>query len=60
MTRSRRIQFTLEQVDYLIVKTGAEGPDEAMEIFLTIIESERIDPMEMNAYLDKLMTRDKA
>lgn len=60
MTRSHRVQFTSQQVEYLMEKTGAESPEEAIEVFITIIESERIDPAQINAYLDTLMSRDGA
>lgn len=58
MTRNRSVNFTKKEIVYLISKTGAESPEEAMQIFVTAIESERIDPGKISLYIKKLMEKD--
>lgn len=56
--QSFSVQFTKKQVEYLMRKTGAEEPDEAIEIFMVIISNERIDPTKIPLYMKKLMDKD--
>lgn len=56
--QSFSVQFTKKQVEYLMQKTGAEDPDEAIEIFAYLITGEKIDPSKMPLYVNKLMDKD--
>lgn len=59
MNRSAKVHFDTEQLQYLVGKTGAEDPSEAVEIFMEIIRSERVDPFKIEVYLQRLMEMDK-
>ena len=56
--QSVSVKFTKKQVDYLIQKTGANDPDEAIEIFMAIITGEQVDPSKTAIYVKKLMDKD--
>lgn len=56
--QSFSVQFTKKQVEYLMDKTGADSPDEAIETFMVIISEEHIDPTQIQAYVKKLMDKD--
>lgn len=56
--QSFSVQFTKKQVEYLMQKTGADSPDEAVEIFMVIISGENIDPTKIPIYVKKLMDKD--
>lgn len=58
MTRSATVHFTREQVEFLMLKTGADDPDEALEIFSLAIRKESVDPTQMPLYVKKLMERE--
>jgi hypothetical protein len=55
---SSTVHFTREQVEFLMRKTGADDPEEALEIFSVIIRSENIEPTKMPLYIKKLMERE--
>jgi len=52
------INFTRQEVEYLMVKTGASSFNEALEIFSKLIQMERINPEKMPEYVRKLMEKD--
>ncbi|MCX9024659.1 MAG: hypothetical protein OIN85_01020 [Candidatus Methanoperedens sp.] len=52
------VSFSKRQIEYLIKKTGADNPQEAIEIFALIIRDERIEPTRMLLYLNKVMEKD--
>ncbi len=52
------IDFNRKQVEFLMLKTGADTPQEALEIFAKAIQAERVDPSKMLAYLNKLMEKE--
>lgn len=56
--KSGKIQFDRAQVDYLMEKTGATEPQEAVEIFAKLIRELQIDPHKMHAYLKRMMEMD--
>lgn len=53
------ISFTLEQIKYLMDALDEDDPDEALDLFMKIIQEERVDPERVHTYLDKLMKKDK-
>lgn len=55
---SGTVHFTKEQVEYLMIKTGADDPDEALEIFATLIRRENIEATKMPFYIKKLMEKE--
>lgn len=59
MSKTTTIHFTQKQIEYLIKKTGADNADEAAEIFIVMMNEERIDPSKMTVYLDKIMEKDR-
>lgn len=59
MNRSAKVHFDMEQIQYLVVKTGADDPSQAVEIFMEIIRSEKVDPFKIEVYLQRLMEMDK-
>lgn len=59
MNRSAKVHFDMEQIAYLVQKTGADSPSEAVEIFMTIVRSEMVDPFKIEVYLQRLMEMDK-
>lgn len=58
MSKQFSVKFTRKQVEYLMTKTGANDPDEAIELFMVIISEERIDPSQIPTYVKKLMDKD--
>lgn len=59
MTRSGRIHFDREQVDYLMGKTGETDPSSAIEAFMEAARAEKVDPFKIEQYLKRLMEMDK-
>lgn len=51
------VHFTKEQIVFLLKVTGASTPNEAVEILVSIMQAERIDPTQMPIYIKKLMER---
>lgn len=58
MNHSGMFSFTKEQVEYLMDKTGADDPYEAIDIFAVALRDERVDPNKLMAYLTRLMLKD--
>jgi len=57
--QSFSVQFTKEQVQYLMNRLGVSTTEEAMEMFATAIRQEGVDPTKMPLYVNKLMEMDK-
>lgn len=53
------IDFSRRQVEFLMLKTGADTPQEALEIFARAIQAEHVDATRMLVYLNKLMEKEK-
>lgn len=58
MQRSGSVSFSGEQVKYLMGKLDEEDPHKAIEIFIKIIEKEKIDPFKIHEYIKRLMEKD--
>lgn len=58
MSQTFSVKFTKKQIEYLMQKTGATTPDEAIETFMTIVSSEYIEPSKIASYIKKLMDKD--
>jgi len=52
------ISFTVEQINYLMIKLGTKDPDEALDIFTRLIQEVNADPAKIPQYLDHLMKAD--
>lgn len=52
------IRFTKKQLEYLIKKTGAGEPDEAVEILVKLFMELDLDPFKMQDCVDLLMKKD--
>ena len=52
------VKFTKKQIEYLMNKTGTDDPQEAVEIFIGIIKDEKMDPLKMPLYINKIMERE--
>ena len=58
MGKGESINFSKEQIKYLMDKTGANSPQEAIEIFAIILRTEYIDISKMIICVNKLMNKD--
>ena len=54
-----KINFTRDQVSYLMHKTGADEPQEAVDIFGKLLKECSVDPYKVHDYLKRLMEMDK-
>jgi hypothetical protein len=60
MTQSGQVFFSKAQVKYLMEKLDIDDPHKAVEKFAECCKLEKIDPMKMEVYLDRLMEKDEA
>ena len=58
MSNTVKVQFTKEQVKYLLKKTGASDAQEAVQLFMKIIKEEKVDVAKTQEYLNRLMDMD--
>jgi len=49
------VTFTREHLEFLMMKTSTNDPDEALEIYAAAIKKEGVDPTKMIVYLKRLM-----
>lgn len=59
MTRKNgKVHLTKEQIEYLLMKTGAQSTQEAFELLSAAMVAEKVDPLRMPEYLNKMMEKD--
>ena len=58
MSRQGVISLSGKQVKYLMEKTGAETPEEAMEMFAVAMHAEKVDPEKMPIYIKAMMEKE--
>lgn len=55
---SDSVRLSKKQINFLMSKFETDDPDEAVELLIESMVMKSVDPMQMQAYINKLMAKE--